>query len=57
MLRVLIAAYPSALSDADVAARADMALSGTFDKYLGQLRTLQLVDGPRAGLRASEELF
>jgi uncharacterized protein len=57
MLRALIAAYPSALSDAQVAQRAEMALSGTFDKYLSTLRRLQLVDGPRAALRASEELI
>ncbi len=40
-----------------VAERVPMALSGTFDKYLGQLRTLQLVTGSRQALRASEELF
>lgn len=57
MLRVLIAVYPSALADTQVALRADMARSGTFDKYLSQLRRLQLVDGPRSALRASEELF
>lgn len=34
MLQVLIDAYPLSLSDADAAARADMALSGTFDKAL-----------------------
>lgn len=57
MLRVLIAAFPKALSDTQVADAAGMALSGTFDKYLSQLRRLQLVDGPRTALRASEELF
>jgi hypothetical protein len=57
MLATLIAAYPSALSDDEVASRAQMALSGTFDKYLGQLRTLQLVTGSRQALRASAELF
>lgn len=57
MLAVLIAAYPVSLTDAVVAERAQMALSGTFDKYLGQLRTLQLVEGSRQALRASEELF
>jgi hypothetical protein len=57
MLRVLIEAYPNALSDAAVAQLADMARSGTFDKYLGQLRSLMLVTGQRSSLRASEELF
>lgn len=57
MLSVLIATYPNTVSDDEVAKRADMALSGTFDKYLGQLRTLQLVEGPRHELRASAELF
>lgn len=57
MLGVLIAAYPQSLSDHDVADRASMALSGTFDKYLGQLRSLMLVEGARSALRASAELF
>ena len=57
MLRVLLDGYPTALPDSEVAERAEMALSGTFDKYLGQLRTLQLIVGPRAALRASDELF
>jgi hypothetical protein len=34
-----------------------MVLSGTFDTYIGQLRRLQLVTGPRSALRASEDLF
>lgn len=57
MLAVLIEAYPQTLSDSDVADRAGMALSGTFDKYLGQLRSLMLVEGTRLALKASEELF
>lgn len=57
MLAALIDAYPEARSDAQVAEQAAMALSGTFDKYLSQLRRLQLIDGPRTALRASEELF
>ncbi len=57
MLATLIAAYPMTHSDETLAEQCDMALSGTFDKYLGQLRTLQLVTGTRQALRASEELF
>lgn len=57
MLGALINAYPDRLSDAEVAERAAMALSGTFDKYLGQLRSLMLVEGARQALTASPELF
>ena len=34
-----------------------MTLSGIFDKYLSPLRRLQLVDGSRTALRASQERF
>jgi hypothetical protein len=34
-----------------------MTFSGTFDTYIGQLRTLLLVEGPRAALKANDELF
>lgn len=57
MLRVLIEAYPKAIPDDQVAHGAAMSLSGTFDTYIGQLRALMLVEGPRSALRASEELF
>lgn len=57
MLATLIEAYPHTLRDEQVAERVPMALSGTFDKYLGQLRTLQLVTGTRQALKASDELF
>jgi DNA helicase HerA-like ATPase len=30
---------------------------GTFRTYLGKLKTLELIEGPRHALRASEELF
>jgi len=57
MLATLIEAYPKTLRDDQVAERVPMALSGTFDKYLGRLRTLQLVTGSRQALQASAELF
>jgi hypothetical protein len=57
MLRALIEQHPKAVYDAELAELAGMALSGTFDKYLGQLRRLQLVEGPRTALKASDELF
>lgn len=57
MLATLIDAWPQSLSDQVVADRAAMALSGTFDKYLSELRKLLLVEGPRTALRASEELY
>lgn len=37
--------YPDAISEEDVASAAEVALSGTFDKYLWNLRRLQLVEG------------
>lgn len=56
MLRVLAACYPAHLSNEELAQAAGMSVSGTFTKYLGQLRTLELVEG-RGSVRASEELF
>lgn len=57
LLEQLFDAYPDALTAADLARRADMALSGTFDTYIGHLRRLLLVEGPRSALRANPELF
>jgi hypothetical protein len=58
MLQVLADAYPNALTAEDLGERAGMSAgSGTFGTYLGKLRTLELVTGSRAALRASEELF
>lgn len=56
MLRTLADAYPTALSRSDLAARAGMTTSGTFDTYLSRLRGLELIEG-RGELRASPELF
>lgn len=57
MLQAALDAYPRTLTADELAHRAGMAVSGTFDKYLGQLRTLQLLAGPRSALIASDELF
>ena len=57
MLEVIAAAYPQALSRAEVGERALLSAgSGTFDTYLSKLRSLELVEG-KGELRASEELF
>jgi hypothetical protein len=55
MLTALVEAYPQALTRQELAIRAHMTLSGTFDTYLSKLRTLELVSG-RGELKASEEL-
>jgi hypothetical protein len=56
MLRVLVDAYPSTLSNEQLGQAAQIShASGTFSTYLGRLRSLELVTG-RGDLRASEEL-
>lgn len=57
LLQALFQVYPRAVSASELASAADMALSGTFDTYIGHLRRLLLVDGPRSALRANPELF
>jgi len=57
MLTVLIDVYPHTLTEEEVATRAGMAVSGTFDTYIGRLRRLQLVEGSRKALKAADELF
>ena len=57
LLRVVATAYPRPISLQEAASQADLAAnSGTFSKYLGRLRKLELVHG-RGELRASDELF
>jgi hypothetical protein len=56
MLRVLVDAYPGALTNEQLGQAAQIShVSGTFSTYLGRLRALELVEG-RGELRASEEL-
>lgn len=56
MFDAVVAAYPRALSTAELEAATGIAASGgTFRTYLGKLRTLELVT--RGAIRASEELF
>jgi hypothetical protein len=57
MLSVLISAYPDTMEEHDLATCAGMAVSGTFDTYIGRLRRLQLVEGSRKALKAADELF
>lgn len=57
MLAALIDVWPVAVAEADLATRAGMAVSGTFDTYLGRLRKLSLVEGTRHALKATDELF
>lgn len=57
-LRVICAAYPATLSRAEVAIKADYSPeSRHVDNTLAQLRSRDLIRGPRAAIRASEELF
>jgi hypothetical protein len=57
MLRVLVEAYPEALSKVELGRRAAISpSSGTFSTYLSRLRSLELVEG-RGEVRASQELF
>jgi hypothetical protein len=54
---VLIAEYPRAVPPAAVAAAAGLVYgSGTWSKYIGRLRSLELVTG-RDRLKASDDLF
>jgi uncharacterized protein len=58
MLRALADTYPNTLSRAELSEASGVsAAGGSFDTYLSRLRTLELVDGDRNGLRASDELF
>ena len=58
MLEALASAYPKTVSAADLGEWVGMSAgSGTFGTYLGKLRTLELIEGSKAALRASEELF
>ena len=58
ILLELAKVYPAALDAEELGRRAELsASSGTFGTYLGKLRTLELIEGPRVDLRASKELF
>lgn len=58
MLEKLIGEYPNSMTADELGEAAEMSAgSGTFGTYLGKLRTLQLVEGGRRALRASDELF
>lgn len=57
ILRVVAAAYPHSLSNAEVGEQANLShQSGTFATYLSKLRTLELITG-RGEIRASDDLF
>lgn len=58
ILRVLFENYPKPLSRDKVGEIAKISsTSGSFGTYLGELRTLELVDGPGGALLASAEFF
>lgn len=58
MLEILAEAYPKSMTADQLGERAGLAASsGTFGTYLGKLRTLELIEGKRDALRASEEFF
>lgn len=57
ILQVLADAWPKTMSTEEIGARAELSCtSGSFDTYLSGLRSLDLIEGPRAALRASDEL-
>lgn len=57
MLQALAEAYPRTLTKDELGERAGLsAASGTFTTYLGNLRTLELIEG-KGQIKASEELF
>jgi hypothetical protein len=58
MLEVLALNYPNEMTAEALGAETGIEPSGgTFGKYIGQLKTLELVTGNRARLRASGEFF
>lgn len=57
MLHILAGRAPESMSAEELGEQAQMSsASGTFGTYLGKLRTLELIEGPRSALRVSEEL-
>lgn len=60
ILTVLAAAYPQALTKEEVAERTESVYQpegGGFNNAISRLRTLELIGGGRAALKASDELF
>ena len=58
MLTTLVDAYPESLSAEALGEISEVShTSGTFGTYLSRLRSLELVEGSRDHLKASNELF
>lgn len=58
ILQALCDAYPRGMSNAEVGVAANIShVSGTFSTYLSKLRSLELIQGGRGEIKASEELF
>jgi hypothetical protein len=58
MLEALAHRYPGGMTAEELGEAVGMsASSGSFGTYLGRLRSLELITGSRAGLRATEEFF
>ncbi len=57
LLEQLFAHYPEPLTSEELAAAAGGVISGTFDKYIAYLRRLELVEGTKYALKASDDLF
>jgi len=58
ILDILVQLYPNSITRDDLAQRCGMSTnSSTYDHHLSALRSNGLLDGPRAGLRASNTLF
>lgn len=58
MLQALADAYPDTMTDEALGEAAEISsASGTFGTYLAHLRTLELIEGKRDALKASDEFF
>lgn len=52
MLDIIVEAYPDSISRKQLAEQAEIQTGGTFSTYLGELKTAELVEETRDGLRA-----
>ena len=58
MLTTLFEKYPEAMTGQELGEASEIShTSGTFGTYLGRLRSLELVQGPRDRLMAADEFF
>jgi hypothetical protein len=58
ILRALADNYPHGMSNEEIGEAAEIShASGTFSTYMSKLRSLELIQGGRGNVKASEELF